>query len=128
MKTLIKLNNVVVLLLILFTSCVKEKNEIKKDEVGNEILALEEASFYSLSNDDKVNMKLNDIKEKWERRFLEEENKKVDLAEFELIKSYDTLKDTYYYFLKAKDKKGLVSTGEFLEKDDEDLTFKINSK
>jgi hypothetical protein len=38
------------------------------------------------------------------------------------------LKDTYYYFLKAQDKNGLVSTGEFLEKDDEDLTFKINSK
>jgi hypothetical protein len=126
-KTLIK-HNIVVLLLILFTSCVKEKNEIKRDEVGNEILALEEANFYTLSNDEIVEMKLSDIKEKWERRFLEEENKKVDLAEFELIKSYDTLKNTYYYFLKAQDKNGLVSTGEFLEKDDEDLTFKINSK
>ncbi len=127
MKTLIKFN-VTVLLIILFTSCVKEKNEINRDEVRNEILALEEANFYTLSNDEIVEMKLSDIKEKWERRFLEKENKKVDLAEFELIKSYYTLKDTYYYFLKAQDKNGLVSTGEFLEKDDEDLTFKINSK
>jgi hypothetical protein len=40
MKTLIKFN-VTVLLIILFTSCVKEKNEINRDEVRNEILALE---------------------------------------------------------------------------------------
>lgn len=113
---------------ILITSCVNDKSDKNKDDAGNEILAIEQASFFTLSGDDKIDLSLEDIKKMWDERFLEEENKKVDLVEFKLIKTFDTLENRNYYFLQAKDKNGLISTGEFLEKDSRSLTFKINGK
>lgn len=113
---------------ILITSCVNDKSDKNKDDAGNEILAIEQASFFTLSGDDKIDLSLEDIKKMWDERFLEEENKKVDLVEFKLIKTFDTLENRNYYFLQAKDKNGLISTGEFLGKDSRSLTFKINGK
>lgn len=117
-------------LFIIVTSCQQDDTEkiIENDFPKNEILKITEASFFNFNEGKKMNLTLGDIKLNWEKQILEENDLKVDLNKFELIKTYDPDTKEHFYFLKAEDEGGLISTGSFLIKNSNLSNFEIKGK
>jgi hypothetical protein len=116
-----------ILIVSFFVSCQQE--DTKTDNPNeNQLLDVDKATFYFNNNNKKITSSLSGIKAKWEKQILEEDNLKVNLENFELIESFKPAEDIYYYFLKGEDKGGQVSTGAFLIKDKNSLSFELKGK
>ncbi|VAW25802.1 hypothetical protein MNBD_BACTEROID04-430 [hydrothermal vent metagenome] len=129
MKNFIKITLLLLLLPLVFNSCIKENDFV----VNEESASLEDiinVKLIDVLEGKKITVTTNYLKEKWEKEIYIEDDVKVTLDRFEILQS-ETEEGVKTYFLKAKSTDGTINTGSFilLNKDaNGDNIFLLGSK
>ncbi len=114
-------------MMCVFLSCSTDDKEFVVSQESTDLSKIANVKLVDKVGQSEIEVTTDYVKEKWENALIDE-GFDVKLEKFQILESFDEIKQSKVYFLKAVSKDGTIETGAFLSSTDVKGVYVLEKK